>query len=526
MKSIQSKILLVVISGLLVITAVVSGIAVTMTHEIMHKDADRILNNVAQKEAAYINDILGDIQKSAAIMEHYASAEISDVNQLTDLDFREKYLQKNKKMFEEIALNTNGIEGFYMRLNPEYTTGTTGFYNLIRENSIIQEMQVTDLSKYDKNDAKNVGWYYTPIRNGHATWLDPYRFPGNDALLISYSTPLYLNSQLLGVIGFDMRFDYLLEQIDKISVYENGWAALLNEATGINYSNVPEEESDEPHTKATATLKNGMTLELRADYKDIQKDIRPMMGNIVIAFLIVLFFSILYTILVTHRIVRPLKRLTAAAEKLALGTEDGSFSDIPVESKDEIGTLSVVLKETYEKIREYTAYINALAYRDSLTGIKNSTAYTEAVNELNKEINRNNPQFRVLIADINNLKQTNDEYGHDIGNELIIHSAKILTSVFKTSSVFRIGGDEFAVLLRNADYDNYRSLIEELDEACAQDFISLPEHKIPISLARGIATYTPEIDAVYQDVFAKADHAMYLNKQEQKMARVVSANEN
>ena len=57
MKSIQSKILIVVISGLLVITAAVSAIAVNMTHEIMHKDADRILNNVTQKEAAYINDV-------------------------------------------------------------------------------------------------------------------------------------------------------------------------------------------------------------------------------------------------------------------------------------------------------------------------------------------------------------------------------------------------------------------------------------------------------------------------------------
>ena len=50
MKSIQSKILIVVISGLLVITAVVSAIAVSMTHEIMHKDADRILNNVPKKK--------------------------------------------------------------------------------------------------------------------------------------------------------------------------------------------------------------------------------------------------------------------------------------------------------------------------------------------------------------------------------------------------------------------------------------------------------------------------------------------
>ena len=97
MKSIKGKILTVVIAGLLVITAVVSMIAVNMTHEIMHKDADRILNTLALKEAAYINDVLGDVSKSAAIMEHYALGEIQSLDQLADLKFREDYLSKTKK---------------------------------------------------------------------------------------------------------------------------------------------------------------------------------------------------------------------------------------------------------------------------------------------------------------------------------------------------------------------------------------------------------------------------------------------
>ena len=97
MKSIQSKILIVVISGLLVITAVVSAIAVNMTHEIMHKDADRILNNVTQKEAAYINDVLGDMKKSATIMQHYAKTEINDINDLKNAEFLKTYLEKKQE---------------------------------------------------------------------------------------------------------------------------------------------------------------------------------------------------------------------------------------------------------------------------------------------------------------------------------------------------------------------------------------------------------------------------------------------
>ena len=95
-----------------------------------------------------------------------------------------------------------------------------------------------------------------------------------------------------------------------------------------------------------------------------------MLFKIVLAFIIVLFISILYTIFVTYRIVRPLKQLTSAAMDFSDGLDESKLSEISVNSKDEIGTLSVVFKDTYKKILEYTTYINALAYRDSLQVLK------------------------------------------------------------------------------------------------------------------------------------------------------------
>lgn len=120
------------------------------------------------------------------------------------------------------------------------------------------------------------------------------------------------------------------------------------------------------------------------------------------------------------------------------------------------------------------------------------------------------------MADINNLKQTNDKFGHDVGNDLIVHTAKILTALFKTSTVFRIGGDEFVVLLQDEDYKNYHTLQEQLDEACAKDFITVCDNKIPVSVARGVSLFDSSIDNVYEDVFSKADHAMYMHKEESK----------
>lgn len=521
MKSIQSKILLVVISGLLVITAIVSTIAVSMTHEIMHKDADRILNNVCQKEAAYINDTLGDVEKSAEVMEHYATTEIGELTALQDESYRASYLEKAKRMFVDVALNTNGIEGFFMRINPKYSNGTTGFYNIITETQEFKEMSLTDLSKFAEDDTQNVGWYYTAVHAKKGTWMEPYRFPGFEEELISYVLPMYVKGELLGVVGFDMDFDYLVDRINDIDVYERGFAVLIAEDEVTCYNEQKITETENPHTKATVALENGMYLELRADYKDIQKEIHPMLGKIVIAFVIVLLVAIIYTIFVTHRIVHPLEQLTVVAERISQGTSADELAQIPVNSKDEVGTLSRVLVRAYEKIQEYTTYINALAYRDSLTGIKNSTSYTEAVKKINDDINYNNPKFGVLVADINNLKETNDKFGHDIGNELIIHTAEILTNIFQSSSIFRIGGDEFAVILQDKDYDNYRTLLEQMDAACAKDFIAVCETKIPVSIARGVSMYNANIDRIYEDVFAKADQAMYMHKDQCKQRTIL-----
>ncbi len=518
MKSIQSKILFVVIAGLLVITAVVSTIAVTMTHDIMHRDADRILKNATQREAAKINDVLGDVMKSCSIMEHYAVTELKDAEQLTDEAFRAQYLEKAELMFGEVALNTNGIEGIYMRIDPAFANGTAGFYKMILDENTLKDMPITDLTKYDQSDKQNVGWYYEAMRAGKGVWLDPYFFPGNDSQLISFVQPVYVGREFIGVIGFDMRFDYLVEYIEEIAVYEKGHALLLAKDGKTAYNAVHEGQSHNPHTQSRVELENGMFLEMGADYKDIQRDIRPILGRIVLAFLIVLACAIVYTVIVTQKIAGPLKRLTAAAERLSMGVGEADFNQVPLKSKDEVGTLSRVLTSTYVKIQEYTAYINTLAYRDSLTGIKNSTAYTEAVGELNKEILTGNPKFGVLVADINNLKETNDKYGHDIGNNLIVHTSKILTEIFENSAIYRIGGDEFAVILQGNDYTEYRSLLEKMDKRGLSEYITVGEETIPVSVARGVSLYDSSIDRIYEDVFSKADHAMYLDKQKGKAA--------
>ena len=513
MKTIQSKILFVVIMALIVITAMVTAIAVTITHEIMHNDADRILNNISQKEAAEINEMLHDFMKSSGIMEHYASHELESIEALEDEEYFKEYIYNLRHLFDEIAINTSGTSSYYFCFSPKLTSNTSGFYIKLNESGEMLELSQEEFAGLSLITEEEFLEYSNLGGASVGTWVQPHpsRFTGED--VISYVVPIFCDETFLGILGFNMEFDYLLDRVNNIDVYDYGCALLLSEDKTTYYNITDSADFDGEYTEAVVPLACGMSLELRAAYKDIQSGIRPMLTHIVFAFLIVFALAILYTFWVTHKIVTPLKKLTQAAGNISTATQS---VDLIVDSNDEIGILSRVLSDTYEKIREYSSYINALAYRDSLTGIKNSTAYSEAIEQYNKEINRGNPNFGVIVADINNLKKTNDSYGHDIGNELIVQASKILTDVFKTSSVFRIGGDEFVVILVGRDLENYRALIEKMDSAFGKAYIPLDDVNVPVSIARGVAIFDASIDHIYNDVFGKADHAMYMNKEEMK----------
>jgi len=523
MKSIQTKILVVVISGLLVLTIIVTAISVTMMHSVMHDDADRILNNMCQKEAIDINETLRNIETASAIMEHYASTELDSVEHLRSERYRDEYLDKLEAMFNEIAWKTKYLEAFYVRINPEYSTNSSGFFTGIRDDGTFTELPQTDMSLYAPDDIEHVGWYYAAVEAGKGVWMQPYNNLNMGKVLISYVAPFYCDGMLAGTIGIDMDFDQFVKYVNNIHVYKEGKAYLISTdgKTAYNTDLSPGQlgNSAHPHTWATAMLDNGMSLMLTADYSDIQRDIRPMLNEIIMAFGFVLIVFILITVVATRRMIAPLKKLIAAAQSISEGKD---VSDFSFKATDEIGLLANTLRNTYVKLQEYTNYVNALAYRDSLTGLKNRTAYVEAIEALNEKIRCGDPAFAVLVADINNLKVTNDRYGHEAGNELIVHAAHIMQDVFKSSSIYRIGGDELVVILEGQDHDAYRLRLSEMEQMFEKKPVTVQDTEIYLSVATGIALYQTNVDTAYKDVFNNADRAMYLRKQGMKAGNIRS----
>ena len=149
-----------------------------------------------------------------------------------------------------------------------------------------------------------------------------------------------------------------------------------------------------------------------------------------------------------------------------------------------------------------------LASRDALTGVKNKHAYVKAEMEMDGLIAEGHcPDFAVLVADVNGLKTVNDTKGHHAGDEYIKAACKLICTTFKHSPVFRIGGDEFTVIMKGSDFEDRELLLAQLN-----DKMSKNANAGLVTAAAGASCYERGRDMRMQDVFERADNAMYENK--------------
>lgn len=161
-------------------------------------------------------------------------------------------------------------------------------------------------------------------------------------------------------------------------------------------------------------------------------------------------------------------------------------------------------KQGREELR--TAW--TLAYTDSLTGVNSRLAFAEKEGGLDRAISEGKAEkVAVVVCDLNGLKQINDVEGHEAGDHCIIEASRLICEVFPHSPTYRVGGDEFAVLLEGRDYEKRDELLRV--------FFRHAEHNREtggVVVAAGMAEYDPARDNSFRRVFERADARMYEQK--------------
>ena len=150
---------------------------------------------------------------------------------------------------------------------------------------------------------------------------------------------------------------------------------------------------------------------------------------------------------------------------------------------------------------------NEMARRDPLTGTKNKTAYQETEKELQKQITKGGDAFGIVVCDINGLKMINDTEGHKAGDDYIRSCCRLICQIYRHSPVFRIGGDEFAVILKGQDYIVRENLLASLRRR-VEESIRMGEGPV---VASGMSELQPE-DHLMTEIFNRADGLMYQEK--------------
>lgn len=264
--------------------------------------------------------------------------------------------------------------------------------------------------------------------------------------------------------------------------------------------------------------------------------------NIILIVALGFLFILAFLMWLNRNVTKPIAALEKSVVSFARKSHDQrdpsqlNYSAPDIHTDNEVESLSDAVTQMSHDMKEYVinildaegkveemktkvSHMDTLAYQDALTHVKNKAWYDKTKARVDDEIKNGRAEFGIVMADLNHLKLINDTYGHEHGNDYIFGACHQICVIYDHSPVFRIGGDEFVVLLENRDYENRDKLFMELEmsfKLTSSDMEKEPWERY--SAAIGMSVYQPQ-DTSMDDVFKRADELMYKHKLKNKANR-------
>ncbi len=530
MKSIRTKITCLTVCAIIAAMSIATLLGVLAIRSIGNNNSRQSLLLLCESGEKNLDYYFQNVEQSVETVAAYAESDLEGL----PLEELPEHLERVREIFSFITYKTNGILTYYYRLDPAVSQTEKGFWFVNLDGKGFQEHEVTDIALYDTEDTSQLVWFSVPKTTGKSIWLPPYFTDNLNVQVISYNVPIYQDGVFLGVIGIEIDYSTMAGQVDHIKLYQNGYAFINDREGRIVYHpridvtagnaqpSVPDGLlSGGPFFRYTfdgveklavwLPLSNGMRLNVAVPVEEINAGWIQWIYQISAFAVVLLVTFILITMQVSESITKPLRDLTRAAERLNAGDYDFKLD---YKGRDEVGILTSAFSRLISHLGTYISDLNNLAYADALTSVRNKGAFEIFTQNLQAQIleSESVPEFAVCIMDCNNLKVINDQFGHDKGDLYLKASCDIICGAFIHSPVFRIGGDEFAVVLQNHDFQNRKSLLRFFDETCAQRRAQAEARWEQVDIARGIAVYDPKTDDTVHDVVRRADKRMYENK--------------
>ena len=530
--------MLLAVCVVVVAVAVASLLSVVFIRNNESRESEQLLLLLCETGEHNLDYYFDSMQKSVDKVSSFAESDLEGLS----TEQLERHMARVEEYFDEVACKTNGVLTYYYRIDPEISDTVKGFWYTNLDGTGFVEHEVTDITLYDTKDTTKLVWFTVPKYTGETTWLPPYITDNLDVRVISCNVPVYWKGLFVGVIGIEMDYSTMAEQVDSIRLYDNGYA-FLSDAEGnlffhprIDVAQLTEEEMPETpeglvsndtflrytfegveKQAAWLELSNGMRLTVSVPISETDGDWQRLILEILAASAVVLLVACLFTLYYTRRITRPLDQLTRAAEQVDKGNYDLTLD---YDEDDEVGRLTNTFKQLAGHVKDHISDLDKRVYVDALTSVRNKGAYTDYIHGIQARIDAEGRlDFAIGMFDCDGLKMINDRYGHDKGDEYLQAAARLICRTYQHSPVFRIGGDEFAVVLHNEDFENREALAEEFERSQQEISAAASCEWQEVHVALGIAVYDPQLDRTVSDTEHRADKAMYANKRLRKVGR-------
>ena len=391
MKSLRNTLILSILLPILVVFILLGFVFMQFMEKKSTREGDAAMESSAVQMGSAVDTILSEIETRIGVIE-LAVTDIPDQNriQAKDLDYFKSFEGNMNNLLVDGTKDIPGLVASYVRYDPALTYGTSGtFYTDTDGDGKLEAVTPTDLAAYEPTDTEHVGWFYTPLANKKATWMEPYFNANISKTIISYVVPFYLkNGDNYGVTGVDFDFAYLDDLLKKNQKYEGDSSFLINAEGKIlyhaqyqngenfqeiedgKYADAFKEMQDKDHgfvhegsgkssiLMGFTTLENGWKIVAMPSYHEIYGSLESFKLTFTVFSVFFAAFMLVLAVLVGNRIAHPIVKLSKSVERMSQGALD---EKITVKDQTEIGALAHSLESLGEQLKNYKLYIGEIS---------------------------------------------------------------------------------------------------------------------------------------------------------------------
>ena len=391
MKSLRNTLILSILLPILVVFLLLGFVFMQFMEKKSTREGDAAMESSAVQMGSAVDTILSEIETRIGVIE-LAVTDIPDQNriQAKDLDYFKSFEGNMNNLLVDGTKDIPGLVASYVRYDPALTYGTSGtFYTDTDGDGKLESVTPTDLAAYEPTDTEHVGWFYTPLANKKATWMEPYFNANISKTIISYVVPFYLkNGDNYGVTGVDFDFAYLDDLLKKNQKYEGDSSFLINAEGKIlyhaqyqngenfqeiedgKYADAFKEMQDKDHgfvhegsgkssiLMGFTTLENGWKIVAVPSYHEIYGSLESFKLTFTVFSVLFAAFMLVLAVLVGNRIAHPIVKLSKSVERMSQGALD---EKITVKDQTEIGALAQSLESLGEQLKNYKLYIGEIS---------------------------------------------------------------------------------------------------------------------------------------------------------------------